>query len=903
MNRLLYRYPVASASVEKREFKTARKQLFSPSAEEWQAFSTVRGHGLYDTVFRGDREGLAAGSKIILPRTSTGGPRRDIRVHVMKGESKLDNCNVVPYNCALCLAVEAYIYVQYYGRSMLIKCLFKYISKGHNRILAKISNSDESTMIKGKIPHIDEIQNYVDGRFICPYEACWRIFDFLIHSQEPAVQILNVHLENMQRVNFCESDRLDIIVNLPEKKKTTLTEWFVYNIENTDGRHLTYLDFPSEFVWYVNSKRWQRRQVITKKSLGRLTYVHLSSGYLFYFRMLLCHRKGCLLGDDKEWDITLEESTISATSKELRILFSQIHIYCDLADPLKLWIKYWEAMGDDISAKISRKTKIPNYHVNSEELQGYILYELEKILNGFGNFVTEFGLQPPPQHLLRDLQNKLLMEEKNYKHNLLREDAAESVPKLNHGQRKIFDLIISASITNRHELLFIYGHGGTGKTFLWRTIISSLRSKRKIFLAVASSGITSLLLPAGRTAHSRFKFPVELSNESLCHAKKKNRTLRDLMSVPNFVIRGSTIVLGGDFHQTLPVKKGASKEELIIASIAKSHLWPYFKVCTLKENMRLLRSGLTSEQQRHSEQFAKWILDVVIADEAGMSELIDFIYDDTMLKAPAAGSLQFRTMSAVIIASLRISQENCILEAKVYQRWISKSIPKMKALAYCCILIDRENNAIQTTTDINSIDYFSQLLKLHVAYRISNFIYERTKPYQQTLENQITLRFGKIRVFEPLPGKESEFPDHHFKLISYHQLSSRVPYRDENSKLIYPILTDYLGCVQSINNIVPFGTPTRSKKYLRKVDIEDLNGNIVEFTMCDELAKQFDKKEIKKLTPPIIIAVSSCRVTKYKGVHFTCKGMITSVQENRDWKTRRAASVAKLLWKTRMGVE
>ncbi|GJY61090.1 DNA helicase [Tanacetum coccineum] len=253
----------------------------------------------------------------------------------------------------------------------------------------------------------------------------------------------------------------------------TLTEWFVYNNENTDGRHLTYLDFPSEFVWYTNSKRWQRRQVKTKKSLGRRTYVHLSSGDLLYFWMLLCHRKGCkspvevrtvngqilptyraacealgLLADDKEWDIALEESTFSATSKELRILFSQILIYCD----------------------------------------------------------------PPPQHLLKDLQNKLLMEEKNYKRDLLRDEAAESVPKLNHDQRKIFDLIISASTTNRQELLFVYGHGGTKKTFLWRTIISSLRSHGKIILAVASLGIVSLLLPAGHTAHSRFKLPLELTD-------------------------------------------------------------------------------------------------------------------------------------------------------------------------------------------------------------------------------------------------------------------------------------------------------------------------------------------------------------------------------------------------------
>ncbi|GJW89594.1 DNA helicase [Tanacetum coccineum] len=75
--------------------------------------------------------------------------RRDKGVHVMKGESKLDNCDVVPYNHALCLSFEAHINVEYCGWSMLIKYLFKYISKGPDHILAKIRNSDdEKNMLK-----------------------------------------------------------------------------------------------------------------------------------------------------------------------------------------------------------------------------------------------------------------------------------------------------------------------------------------------------------------------------------------------------------------------------------------------------------------------------------------------------------------------------------------------------------------------------------------------------------------------------------------------------------------------------------------------------------------------------------------------------------------------------------
>jgi ATP-dependent DNA helicase PIF1 len=63
---------------------------------------------------------------------------------------------------------------------------------------------------------------------------------------------------------------------------------------------------------------------------------------------------------------------------------------------------------------------------------------------------------------------------------------------------------------------FLHGYGGTGKTFMWRTLASSLRSQKKIVLTVASSGIASLLLPGGRTAHSKFKILVPRHENSTC---------------------------------------------------------------------------------------------------------------------------------------------------------------------------------------------------------------------------------------------------------------------------------------------------------------------------------------------------------------------------------------------------
>jgi ATP-dependent DNA helicase PIF1 len=66
----------------------------------------------------------------------------------------------------------------------------------------------------------------------------------------------------------------------------------------------------------------------------------------------------------------------------------------------------------------------------------------------------------------------------------------------------------------------VSGHGRIGKTFLWNAIIAKLRSENKIVLAVASSGVASLLLPRGRTAHSRFKIPIDIDENSICNVKR-----------------------------------------------------------------------------------------------------------------------------------------------------------------------------------------------------------------------------------------------------------------------------------------------------------------------------------------------------------------------------------------------
>ncbi|GJV97841.1 DNA helicase [Tanacetum coccineum] len=484
--------------------------------------------------------------------------RRETGIDIQRQCVRLDNRYVVPYNRKLCMRYYAHINVEYCGWTMLIKYLFKYISKGTDRVIMNVTKPVGDVASTSSTPNIqiDEIKNFVEARYIGPHEACWRILDFPIHYRDPAVQILAIHLENMQRITFKSKDNLQSVVNNPTKKKTTLTEWLDYNKNYTDGRNLTYLNFPSEYAWYPTHKYWQRRQNRNKPCIGRLTYIHPSVGDLYYQRMLLCHQKGCrsfqeirtvnnvlnnvlyptnkaaceilgLLGGDQEWIEALQEAKAFATSSELRKLFVQILMFCDVSNPISLWDMFWKDMSDDVPRRLSKTLHLQHIEKSESKMKANVLSDFEVMLNSNSKSLKDFGLPMPPRDMLKILQNRLLMEEKNYNLELLAKEKDDLIPKLNSEQKAIFDEILDA-IKNNIQFVYV-------PYVLWKAITCALCSDEKIVLTVASSGIASLLLPSGRTAHSRFKIPLNLNDESICNVKK-NSQLADLLRETDLII-------------------------------------------------------------------------------------------------------------------------------------------------------------------------------------------------------------------------------------------------------------------------------------------------------------------------------------------------------------------------------
>ena len=118
------------------------------------------------------------------------------------------------------------------------------------------------------------------------------------------------------------------------------------------------------------------------------------------------------------------------------------------------------------------------------EIKDHLLKELENILNNStpSKSLKDFNLPLPSASLTSIFSNRLIIEESCYNVLYLYNKQLEMSSKLNEQQRKIFDSLCHDIDNGKQLLMFVYGHGGTGKTFLWDTILSYIRSKGKIVL-------------------------------------------------------------------------------------------------------------------------------------------------------------------------------------------------------------------------------------------------------------------------------------------------------------------------------------------------------------------------------------------------------------------------------------
>jgi hypothetical protein len=311
------------------------------------------------------------------------------------------------------------------------------------------------------------------------------------------------------------------------------------------------------------------------------------------------------VGDDNEWFNLFEETIVWATPFQLRHLFMTVLLYCEVINGNTLFDRFWSSMAEDISYRIS--TSLGGYVVPDVYIQDELLKELSIIFAKNGSSLASFNISPRCLPVNRGSYNRLIAEETQSDVHDLQVQGESMRAQLNSGQRIVFGQIMHSVDKQTPKIFFVSGNGGTGKTFLWNCVVTVLRSERRVVLAIASSGVASLLLPNGRTARSRFRIPIDATNKSQCNISSGSsmallleetslilydeapmisrycfealdRTLRDVLSCndaskSSLPFGGKTVVLGGDFRQTLPVIEGGSRNEIIDASLIASPLW------------------------------------------------------------------------------------------------------------------------------------------------------------------------------------------------------------------------------------------------------------------------------------------------------------------------------------------
>ena len=525
--------------------------------------------------------------------------RRNDGKFVEKQGVQLDNRYVVPYNPYLSKKYNAHINVEICSSIKSCKYLYKYVYKGPDTASVALESGcrKEGTVKKG-----DEIEKFVNSRFITTSESFWRICGFDVHGRDPSIQRLAVHEQNLQMVTFNEENTEEAISN---PKDTTLLAWFTLNQNDPDARHLKYHEIPEHYVWNSQQHKWTKRQ--KGRCIGRMYTTNPPQGERHYLYLLLHHIPGALdftdlkmspdgtiqrtykeasmklslLESDDEWDQCLSEAAISFMPKQLRSLFVTILIFGEPAKPEVLWDKYKEVMGEDIlrqgSISISVSTQDLRQYVDNE-----VLILLQDELEGMGTCLEKFGLPTP------DLQNRIqripkVIQDEMFDISVQRGISEIKCSHLNTDQHNAFCKIMKAVEDENHteRLFFLNAPGGYGKTFLIEALLSTVQGMEKIALAIASSGIAAELLEGGRTAHSRFKIPIPVNESSVCsislqsndakllqktsliiwdeimmaHAHQVDcvdRSLRDIRKV-NKPFGGIPTVFSGDPRQILPV--------------------------------------------------------------------------------------------------------------------------------------------------------------------------------------------------------------------------------------------------------------------------------------------------------------------------------------------------------------
>ena len=403
-----------------------------------------------------------------------------------------------------------------------------FIFSGTDRIM--VENQEAKT------PANNEVQNFINARYIGATEALWRLYGFPMHGMYPEVTKLQIHLPEGHTAfmkihderNMTEAEksllRQEQIEALRKQEKTMLTAFFDLNVKHEKARKHLYCDILKYYRFDTKEKEFVERKYKTnpniddvddKKSnmVGRIPVIGLNvhQKELFFLRMLLYNVKGpksyedlrtvngevcysfqeaCiklgLFEDDSEIEKCLTEAATVKFPKQFRQLFVTLMTQAIASNPRDLFEKFKSELSEDFMKDAKVKSLADN-DTKSEQIINATLMDLSYLFEAAGKSLTELGL-PEPVNMPTNIVPREIRDEIYENVEELQGQTDDAMSKLNTEQRIVFDTVKEAIDGGQGGVFHIDAPGGTGKTFVLTTLLSYVRAQKKIGFAMATSG-------------------------------------------------------------------------------------------------------------------------------------------------------------------------------------------------------------------------------------------------------------------------------------------------------------------------------------------------------------------------------------------------------------------------------
>jgi hypothetical protein len=538
-------------------------------------------------------------------------------------------------------------------------------------------------MVRGSQVEIgkDEISDFVDGRYVGPCEAAWRLFEFPMSGKSHAVHRLDLHLPNQQGVIFAPGTEKETIDTAGDRD-TKLTAWFKLNQQDTFARTLLYREIPEHYRWEGKTRKWIRRKRAdhAAKIIGRIHAASPTEPDRFYLYLVVMHARGPegfddlktidgqlasswravaiakgLADSNEEYVFALQEASEWKTSKCFRTFFAHLLLLnVDLKEKAK---ELWEQFEDDLIDDFLPDTP------NRADAINRARADMQSVVERTGKRLDDCGLDLPSDFDESAFERKELRSARAYDREVERIAAESKRNQMRPDQAAAYDAIVTAAREDRGELFFIDGPGGSGKTFLEEALLHHTRGSGAIAVACAWSGIAATLLPGGKTCHNLFGLPVPVPKKDVTSRISGQSGKAELLRQASLIIwdeapmspaeavdcadsllrfltgnadqpfGGKTIVFAGDFRQVLPIIDHADRGETVAHSLRHHRYWTtgLIRQFPLTHNARA----------RHDPAYAAYLLRVGGGTEETFPQIApNAIRLPEEITAPPAWSLQ-----------------------------------------------------------------------------------------------------------------------------------------------------------------------------------------------------------------------------------------------------------------------